>query len=479
MSPRDAAERLRLLADLSVLFVDDDAMTRSHARGLLEGRVRTLRMAAGGRDGLFSYASNRPDVVVLDVDMPDMSGLDLAAAIRDIGPDVPIVLLTHLDDPAVFRRAIALRVVDFLPKPLELPDMLDALARAAGALMYERELNRQVRLNALMLDAAPSPSILADLRRGRVVAANRPAVVLGYDVDARIDSGPLLPPDLLKALRDGEGREPPAGEPSREVEADGRHWLLYWAAVSADAVLFTAVDITPRVEMERFRDDMERIARHDLKSPLTALVSLPELLLMDDNLTGEQRELIRNIHDAGERMLDMINLSLDLFKMEAGAYRPPEERFDLALLTRRAARALAGVAGSLGVSIAAGGLPETPALARGDENLCRSMLDNLLKNAIEASPPGGTVRLTMENGSALRLRITNPGEVPKDIRARFFEKYATSGKIGGTGLGTYSARMVARAHGGDVLLLADRPGETEVDVLLPASSPLDTPLSLA
>ena len=57
--------------------------------------------------------------------------------------------------------------------------------------------------------------------------------------------------------------------------------------------------------------------------------------------------------------------------------------------------------------------------------------------------------------------------VPDELRERFFEKYATSGKVGGTGLGTYSARAMVRAGGGDVRLASTGTGRTVVEVVLP------------
>jgi len=65
------------------------------------------------------------------------------------------------------------------------------------------------------------------------------------------------------------------------------------------------------------------------------------------------------------------------------------------------------------------------------------------------------------------LEIANQGEIPKEIRDRLFEKYATAGKLHGTGLGAYSARLVAQAHGGTIEADSSKPGRTTVRVTLP------------
>jgi signal transduction histidine kinase len=67
-----------------------------------------------------------------------------------------------------------------------------------------------------------------------------------------------------------------------------------------------------------------------------------------------------------------------------------------------------------------------------------------------------------------KVAVCNQGEVPPEIRDRFFEKYATAGKKQGTGLGTYSAKLIARTHGGDVALDTSEPGFTSVIVSFPA-----------
>lgn len=466
MTPPPAPARAPRLQDMSVLFVDDDELVRIQAQGYLAGEVRALHLAQGGQEGMFSYALHRPDVVITDVDMPDMSGLELAQAVRGINPEVPLVLLTGLDDAAILRQAVALGVTGYLTKPLEPLALKETLARAAHTLNLKRELSRQQRLNELMLDAAPSPAVLVDLLPGRIAACNQLAAALGYEVGGTC-GGPLIPECLLDELRRG-GEELMTASCSREVAAHGRHWVLHWAPVGFGAILFTAVDITRRVKMEHFRDDVERIARHDLKTPLSAFTAIPELLLMDDNLTGQQREFIEIIRDAGMRMLGMINLSLDLYKMESGTYELPGACFDLNALTRRAVRQAEAFGRAMGVELSLQA-PEEILWARGDELLCQSMLGNLLKNALEASPPGGTVRVGVTAGPLIQVRIANTGAVPADMRERFFDKYATSGKSGGTGLGTYSARMVARAHGGEVHLDMQSPGETVLCAQLPAA----------
>jgi signal transduction histidine kinase len=114
----------------------------------------------------------------------------------------------------------------------------------------------------------------------------------------------------------------------------------------------------------------------------------------------------------------------------------------------------------------------------GDSMLCYSIFQNLIKNACEASPDGGAVQLQLRDQSPLSITIRNTGAVPEAIRVRFFEKYVTSGKNGGTGLGTYSVRMLAEAQRGGVeLTVSDESNTTEVTVRLPRAAPIPATLT--
>ena len=104
----------------------------------------------------------------------------------------------------------------------------------------------------------------------------------------------------------------------------------------------------------------------------------------------------------------------------------------------------------------------------GEEILCHSILSNLVKNALEASPPGKAISIHFDRNSWYSVRICNTGEVSPEFRDRFFEKYATSGKKGGTGLGTYSARLMIKTMGGDLELDVSEPGQVAVIARWPA-----------
>ena len=99
---------------------------------------------------------------------------------------------------------------------------------------------------------------------------------------------------------------------------------------------------------------------------------------------------------------------------------------------------------------------------------CSSVFLNLIKNACEASPQGGVVLIRFYDQTPLKISIVNKGAVPKDIRERFFDKYVTAGKQAGTGLGTYSAKLLTEAQNGQIeLAVSDEDNSTTISVMLP------------
>jgi len=224
----------------------------------------------------------------------------------------------------------------------------------------------------------------------------------------------------------------------------------------------------------RLREDVEHITHHDLKGPLGAIISLPQLILAEDNLSPEQREYLDIIEQSGYKMLNIINLSLGMLKMEQGVYALSATLVDLVRVIRKVGEELHALrqARNVGLALVCDGAPAGPTTAFsiiGEELLCYSMLSNLLKNAIEHSPLGGMVTIALGDDASghCELRMRNQGETPPEFRERFFDKYATHGKTGGTGLGTYSARLMARTMGGELTLEASVPGETTLVLRLP------------
>jgi len=111
---------------LRILVVDDDATARRALERFLSQVGHTVTVAADGNEALLALASEHPQVVLTDIYMPGMSGLDLQAKIRDLDPAVTVLVMTGKDDMQTTVRAMQQGAYDYLTKPLDL-ERLDKL----------------------------------------------------------------------------------------------------------------------------------------------------------------------------------------------------------------------------------------------------------------------------------------------------------------------------------------------------------------
>ncbi|KOR33356.1 hypothetical protein TI05_01490 [Achromatium sp. WMS3] len=227
-------------------------------------------------------------------------------------------------------------------------------------------------------------------------------------------------------------------------------------------------------EAAKLRDDVEQIMRHDLKTPLNSIIVLPNILRLSNTLSEADNKILIHIEQAGRKMLEMINRSLDLYKMEIGTYPLTAEPLNiLPILSTAAREAALAVTGKQWCMR----LHEQPVEDHNEfwviaeEMLCYPMFYNLIQNAFEASPTKGTVEIDItQNKPWAEIRITNDGIVPESIHNKFFDKYVTFGKKTGTGLGTYSAKLCAETQNGKISMSSLDGKRTCITVCLPISA---------
>jgi len=369
-----------------ILIVDDVPKNIQVLGSTLRSKGYQVIPATSGEQALRAAATHTPDLILLDVMMPEMDGYQVFAKLKENGrtADIPVIFVTALTDEQDETKGLEMGAVDYITKPIKIPVAL-ARVRTHLALRFAyRKLEEQNE-------------------------------------------------DLIRAAQ--------------------------------------------------LREDVERMSRHDLKQPLTSIIGMPQVIKTLEGDPDEQARLLDRITESGYRMLNMVNLSLDLYKMEQGTYEPKLDSFDVIRLIRKVFSESERTAEIEEVGLALkvrGTAPsegeEFPVL--GEELLSYSMLSNLVKNAVEASPRGETVAVSLDTDGELGLiTVHNQGAVPEEIRDRFFEKYSTSGKQRGTGLGTYSARLMAETQRGSIALESTGPEGTTVVVRLPRGLHASTSLA--
>ena len=139
------------LKSLTVLYVEDDDEIRELLSRFLRRWVGTLHTAINGQEGVRAFTEHRPDVVVTDIKMPVMDGLEMASAIKATTREVPIIVITAYSERDYFIRAIEVGVDKYVTKPVNTDLLLEAISKSARARLQQRELEkaRQDTIGAL------------------------------------------------------------------------------------------------------------------------------------------------------------------------------------------------------------------------------------------------------------------------------------------------------------------------------------------
>ncbi|WP_319542541.1 PAS domain S-box protein [uncultured Pseudodesulfovibrio sp.] len=234
--------------------------------------------------------------------------------------------------------------------------------------------------------------------------------------------------------------------------------------------VLVGIDVSNRKALDKLKENVTRVIRHDLKSPLSGIIGIPRMLRAADNITPKQAELLKAVEDAGSIMLELLNQSISLYKLETGTYAFSFEEFDLVELLDTVVNSIQVNQDSVSrIMMTVDGVPVEKGvtfLIRAEQPLVFSLFSNLLRNAFEAGN-NEPISVGLQHDDGYVARIHNAGVVPESIRNTFFDKYVTAGKPGGTGLGTFSAMLIARSHGGDIEMQSSEESGTTITVRLP------------
>lgn len=126
--------------DVSVLFVEDEDVIRMVYSKLISPHVREFYEAENGEQGLVSYIKFKPDIVVTDIRMPVMNGLDMIKKIKNLNPSARIVLLSAYGESHHFLKAIEYGVRGFLLKPVESETFETLLTTLANEVINEKKI---------------------------------------------------------------------------------------------------------------------------------------------------------------------------------------------------------------------------------------------------------------------------------------------------------------------------------------------------
>jgi CheY-like chemotaxis protein len=119
------------MTQYKILVVDDEENIRTLVQTMLKQEGRHVVLAARGKDAIAVFQKERPNLTILDIDMPDIDGITVLRQIRAIDPQTKVMIFTGGDSPSVEREARELGVTDFLQKGLALPPLAELQSRGS------------------------------------------------------------------------------------------------------------------------------------------------------------------------------------------------------------------------------------------------------------------------------------------------------------------------------------------------------------
>src|SRR5215475_14148169 len=488
-----------------ILNVDD------YEPGLYAKR-RALRLAGfevyealTGEDALRLTHELKPQLVLLDVHLPDVSGIEICRRIKtDPSIESILVIQTSATFTEVRDRVRGLEggADAYLTEPIEAEELIANVR----AFLRLREAERQVREREAWLKTVMSSigdAVITTDLEGRVTSINPVAQEMVGWSEAEAEGRPLT--EVFRIINE-QTRRPSVspvvgilqGDPSvglvnyallvarcgRETPVEGSAAPIKEERGNVIGVVLTFRDITERKRMEKAREQLLRyeqearreadVARrraeeasrskdeflatvsHELRTPLNHIMGWISMLrsgkLQSDRMQKAFDTIERNVR-AQARLIDDL---LDVSRIISGKLLIEPRQIEIAKVAEAAAESIGPVAQAKGVNFATILAPQA-AMVSGDPDRLQQAIGNLLTNAVKFTPIGGNVglRLTRAN-SQIEIAVSDDGQgISPDFLPHVFDRFRQQGetsdrKHGGLGLGLAIVRHIVELHGGSV-----------------------------
>ena len=496
---------------LSVLLVEDSEA---------DAELVLVELRRGGYDPVAKRVDNEaqlrealaegvPEIVLCDHGLPNFSSREALRIVRDSAPDVPFVILSGTigEEAAVEALKAGARDVVLKTNLARLGAVVDReLEEAENRRRLEQERSeleaRLIRLNEdlraserryrLLFDQNPLPMLVYDTATHQIAAANGAlTATYGYSEDELLAMTilELMPAEDVDFLVTFLARNPGGVPPARSGSSPARTWrhrykdgtIVDVETVSANlvlegrdhrVVLFHNVTERQRaaaelaaahdeaVEASNMKSAFLANMSHEIRTPMNGVLGMTELLL-EMNLTAEQRACAIHVARSGEQMLSIINDILDLSKIETGHLEIDATDFALHELITQACAGAAAHARTKGLWLELEIAEQVPRHVHGDGRRLMQVLLNLANNAAKFTFAGAvTVRVDAtplsDGGARVRIEVADSGiGIDPASLERMFEPFtqadaSTTRVYGGTGLGLAISRELVHLMGGTI-----------------------------
>jgi PAS domain S-box-containing protein len=480
-----------------ILVVDDNAPLRYALGRTLRQHSFEVIEASTGERALELAGAEQPDLVLLDVNLPDIHGFDVARRLKqgERTRSIPILQISASFVQMEHRmEGLAAGADAYLVEPVEPGELvanIRALLRMRDA---EAGLQRTTAMLAAVVDASPLAIVVFD--RDAIVRTWNPAAerLFGYPASEVVGrpsaGGPaafLSEGGLLERLAVGEATTALDGRAARQdgTPIDVSIFAASLAGTGAAGYVAIVEDVSGRKRYERERAELlarEREARreaeaanrlkdeflatlsHELRTPLNAIMGWASMLrqqALDDEGRARALEIIeRNARSQQQLVNDILEVS----RIIRGQLRLDLKPVDVLATVREALESVAPSAAAKHQRIDVE-LPPEPILVSGDQERLQQVFWNVLSNATKYTPRDGTIRISVAPTStdvAVTVRDNGIG-IAAGMLPHIFERFrqgdaGPTREYGGLGLGLAIVRHLTEAHGGIVRAESDGPG---------------------
>ncbi len=481
-----------------ILIVDDEPDIALILKLQLEDAGYRTVGARDGVEAIDAIARGKFALVLLDIKMPRMDGMQVLARVQSDYPDVAVVMMTAHGSEDIAVEAMKRGAFDYISKPFSSEDVLQKVKRAIQLNTARQEnirLQRQLDEERQKMEAilqGMADLLLAVDDRGRIITTNRQAEqVLGLKREE------LLGMPVEEALKaDIAPEELPSRVVLRTSQPclDVSYTMLSGSAnipvsscaaplTNASGQLIGSVEIIRDISrlkaLEQEKEDFVSMLSHDLKAPITAVVGSVDLVREGrlGPVNADQREYLESSMESCAEMVEMIDTLLGVHKFEAGKMLLHFKEEAPQQLVQRTLTRYITVAKRALVHLFSTVPENLPAISVDRATFSR-LLGNLISNALKFTPEEGEIEVSaevVEDISAIQGRIPRqsypaerlPGEgrflkltvrdsgvgIPPEALVGIFDRFVQAknrrlGKSSGTGLGLTFCRKVMDAHKG-------------------------------
>ncbi len=499
-----------------ILIVDDEADISLILKLQLEDAgYRTVR-AHDGLEALECLAQQSFELMLLDIKMPRLNGLQVLERSKHEFPDVAVVMMTAHGNESIAVEAMKKGAIDYISKPFSSDEAVKKVERAISFNRarvenhrLQEELAREQQKVAAILEGMEDLLIAVDTA-GCLMTVNRRveeefgltrAELIGRAVSEVIKAD--IPSEQLPCMVALKSAEP-CRDITYTLTLPGRSMpvLSSAAPLRESSGLIGSVeiirDISTLKALEQEKEDFVSMLSHDLKSPITAIVG--SLDLVHDGLLGkvntEQKEYLESAVESCAEMVEMIDTLLDVHKFEAGKMNMAFKQDDPCTLLQKILNRFQPVASRAQLELELEMLGILPEIIF-DRGKITRVLGNLLSNAFKFTAEGGKVIIRAEvidnpvnvtsrivkglypesrlpqEGRYLMVSVIDDGiGIPSDSLENIFDRFAQArnrllGKTRGTGLGLAFCRKVMDAHQGYIWAESKEGSGSTFTVLLP------------